>query len=113
MEIISELTPEPSDIIIDKNRPSSFIETKLDEIIDDHGIERLVVCCVTTNCCVESTVRDASQYHIDPFIIEDATAEWDNERYEVALRSMNILFGEVFSTEDAVEQIHGQPAVKH
>lgn len=42
----------------------------------------LIVCGVTANCYVETTVRDISQRDIEPFVVEDATAEWDDERYE-------------------------------
>jgi len=112
MEIVPELAPEPDDIVIDKNRPSSFIGTELDDIVAEQGIEQLVVCGVTTNCCVESTVRDASQYDIEPFMVEDATAEWDDERYEVALRSMDMLFAEVVSTEHVVETVQEELAVE-
>ena len=112
MKIIPELEPEEDEIVIDKNRPSSFIGTDFGEILDDRNLEQLIVCGVTTNCCVESTVRDASQYDIEPFVINDATAEWDDERYEVALRSMDMLFAEVLSTEDVVGRIQSQSAVE-
>jgi len=111
-EIVPDLTPAPDDIVIDKNRPSSFIGTDLDEVVAEMGIEEFVVCGVTTNCCVESTVRDASQRDIEPFVVEDATAEWDDERYEVSLRSMDMLFGETVTTDEVVETLRGAPAMQ-
>jgi ureidoacrylate peracid hydrolase len=98
MAIIDELSPREGEIVIDKNRPSAFFGTNLDEIIANHGIRELIVCGVTTNCCVETTVRDASQRDILCHVAADATGELDRERHDAALRTMGILFARVTDT---------------
>ncbi len=52
-QIIDELTPEPRDYVIHKNRFSGFYGTQLEPLLRSLRIERLVVCGVTTNICVE------------------------------------------------------------
>jgi ureidoacrylate peracid hydrolase len=99
-EIVDELTPMPADFIVDKNRPSSFYATGLEPILSGLAVKQLVVCGVTTNCCVESTVRDASQRDLLPLVVSDATGELDLERHEAALKTMGLLFGRLVTIED-------------
>ena len=104
--IVPALTPQPGDYVLDKNRPSSFYGTPLESWLKGLGTQELVVCGVTTNCCVETTVRDASQRDIRTFVVEDATAEFDEERHNVALRSMGMLFAHTTRVAD-VEKAWG------
>lgn len=99
-DIVDELRPEPGDFIVDKNRPSSFYATGLEPILSGLGVKALAVCGVTTNCCVESTVRDASQRDIMPFIVSEATGELDRERHDAALKTMGILFGKLITIDE-------------
>jgi ureidoacrylate peracid hydrolase len=98
-DIVPELTPRDGEAIIDKNRPSAFFGTDLAERLEAAGRTQLIVCGVTTNCCVESTVRDASHRDLEVFVVADATGELDAERHAVALRSMGMLFGDVIDME--------------
>lgn len=92
IEVVDELQPQDGDLVIDKNRPSAFLGTTLDDDLRDRGIRNVVVCGVTTNCCVETTVRDASQRDYRTFLVDDACAEFDDRRHAVALESMGMLF---------------------
>lgn len=100
IEIIPELAPQDGDFIVDKNRPSSFYGTSLETILNGLNTDSLVVCGVTTNCCVESSVRDASHRDFKTFVVEDAVAELDDERQQVSLRSMAMLFANLVSVSD-------------
>ena len=99
-EVIDELAPIDGDFIIDKNRPSSFFGTNLDASLKNLGVENLVVCGVTTNCCVETTVRDASQRDYRTFVVKDAVAEYEDDRHEIALKSMDMLFAYLVTTAE-------------
>jgi nicotinamidase-related amidase len=99
-QIVEELAPRAGDIVIDKNRPSSFHATALKSMLVQSGIDHLAICGVTTNCCVESTVRDASQHDILPLIIADAVAELEQARHEAALKTMGLLFGRLVTVAD-------------
>lgn len=104
--ILPELTPREGDYVLDKNRPSSFYATPLETWLHGLGVREIVVCGVTTNCCVETTVRDASQRDYRTFVVQDAVAEFDEERHTVALRSMGMLFAHVTDTA-SVEKAWG------
>jgi ureidoacrylate peracid hydrolase len=71
-ELVKELKPESSDIIIQKPRYSGFTGTQLDSILRSRRIETLLVCGVATNVCVESTIRDAYFNEYFPVLIRDA-----------------------------------------
>lgn len=96
--IVPALEPAPADFIVDKNRPSAFLGTPLESYLSGLGVREVVVCGVTTNCCVETTVRDAAQRDIRTFVVTDACAEWDLERHTVALRGMEMLFAHGLTT---------------
>lgn len=98
--IVDDLAPQPQDFVIDKNRPSSFYGTMLETYLNGIGAKRLIVCGVTTNCCVETTVRDASQRDFQTFVVGDAVGELDQARHDMALTSMGILFAKIVSVAD-------------
>jgi ureidoacrylate peracid hydrolase len=102
IEVVDELRPADGDYVIDKNRPSAFYAAAFRETLKELGVESLVVCGVTTNCCVESTVRDASQRDYRTFVVEDAVAEFEEDRHRVALQSMDRLFADVVQIADVL-----------
>jgi nicotinamidase-related amidase len=62
------------DIIIDKNRYSAFWRTGLDEFLRSKNVEDVVIAGVLTNCCCETTARDAFMRDYRVFFVSDATA---------------------------------------
>ena len=103
-EIHPDMKPEDSDIIIDKNRPSSFYATRLESYLRSQQIENVVVCGVTTNICVETTVRDASQRDFRTFVVRDAVGEVDDFRGETSLKAMEYLFARVMNVNDVLDE---------
>jgi ureidoacrylate peracid hydrolase len=72
-KIVDELKPLPGEVVIEKSCYSGFRGTSLDRILRDLRIEYLIFTGVTTNMCVESTIRDS--YFLDywPILVSDAT----------------------------------------
>ena len=101
-EIVEELTPKPDDVVIEKSRMSSFMGTNLETRLRDRGIDTLLVCGVTTNMCIESTVRDASQLDFRTFLVCDAVGEVDPVRHQNALTSMEFLFAKLITTAEVI-----------
>lgn len=100
VELLDELEVRPDEFVIDKSRPSAFYGTRLEPLLHGLGIHHLVVCGVTTNICVESTVRDASQRDYNTFVVEDAVAEYEPDRHHNALKAIRWTFGTVLSVAD-------------
>lgn len=112
IEIIPELGVRPNEVVIDKSRPSSFYGTRLEPVLTASGIRNLIVCGVTTNICVETTVRDAGQRDYGTFVVRDAVGEFTTERNHYALFGMNWSFGNVVDIADIEGAWASVPAVK-
>lgn len=110
VEIVDDLKPHKDDYVVDKNRPSSFYATGLEPILNGLDVDSVVVCGVTTNCCVETTVRDASQRDYKTFVVSDATGELEKERHDFAINTMGFLFAEVVGVDDLVRMWSGPRA---
>ena len=102
IEIVDELAPVEGETVIDKNRPSAFYATNIEPILNGLGVDSLVVCGVTTNICVETTVRDASQRDYKVFVPKDATGELEQLRYDGALAGMAWVFANIVDTDDVI-----------
>ena len=114
--LIAELEVGPTDIIIDKSRPSAFYGTRLEPVLTGLGIRNLVMCGVTTNICVESTARDAGQRDYGTYVVRDAVAEFTPERNHYALFGIEWSFGDVVDIADveASWQVRGSaPSPAH
>jgi ureidoacrylate peracid hydrolase len=101
-EIAPEVAPSPGEVVIVKNRPSSFYATRLESYLRAQRILNLVVCGVTTNICVETTVRDASQRDYRTFVVRDAVGEVEEDRHTIALKAMEYLFARVLSVDEVL-----------
>ncbi|NLA28485.1 MAG: cysteine hydrolase [Propionibacterium sp.] len=79
-QIVDDLTPEPGDIVLDRNRMSVFNGTGIDTMLRNLGVTEVVVVGAWTNMAVEHTVRDAADHGYFVTIVSDATstlsAEW-------------------------------------
>ena len=76
--------------IVFKTRYSGFHDANLDAVLKGLGVDTIVVCGLTTECCVDCTVRDAfhRDYHV--FVAADACAAYDPALHAGALRSLEI-----------------------
>lgn len=103
VEIVDEIRPEPGDFVIDKNRYSAVYGTNLETILTSLQIRDVLVCGVTTNMCVEGTVRDLSQRDYRVYVVREATGELDTKRHEAALFTIGFGFGWVVALDTALE----------
>lgn len=69
--IVDELAPHPEDTVMVKTRYSGFARTGLDEELRRRGLEYLIFAGITTNVCVETTLRDAFVLDYWPVLIAD------------------------------------------
>ena len=91
-----------NEVVIEKNRPSSFYATRLESYLRAQKIKTLVICGVTTNICVESTARDAAQKDYKTYVVKDSIAEIDEFRHEVAIKAMQHMFAKIVTVEEVV-----------
>ena len=84
-DIVKELYPEPGEPVVDKPGKGAFYATDLDSILKHRGIRHLVVCGVTTEVCVHTTVREANDRGYECLVLEDCVASYFPEFQQAAL----------------------------
>ena len=85
-DIIPELTPIDGEIVIDKPGKGAFYATGLDDVLQQRGIESLLVCGVTTEVCVHTTVREANDRGYRCVVLADCCASYFPEFHEIGLK---------------------------
>jgi len=85
-DIIPELYPVAGEPVIDKPGKGAFYATDLDAILRHGGIQQLVVCGVTTEVCVNTTVREANDRGFDCLVLEDCVGSYFPEFQKFGLR---------------------------
>ena len=75
-DIVPALAPVPGEIVIDKPGKGAFYRTGLGEILEARGIRQLVFAGVTTEVCVQTTMREANDRGYDCLLAVDATESY-------------------------------------
>lgn len=74
--ILKEVSPEPGELVIAKPGKGAFCRTALEELLDERGITHLLIGGVTTEVCVQTTMREANDRGYECLLIEDATESY-------------------------------------
>jgi ureidoacrylate peracid hydrolase len=82
--------PLPGELVVPKTRYSGFVGTDLDLKLTKLGVDTLVVAGLTTECCVDSTVRDAFNLDYHVFVAADACAAYEADIHEVSLKVIEL-----------------------
>jgi nicotinamidase-related amidase len=100
------LDVQPEDLIVSKTRWSAFIPgtCDLDSLLKARGIDTLIVTGTTTNCCCESTMRDAMQMGYHVLFVQDGNATHGDALHNASLANM-VLFGDVVTADEAITRI--------
>jgi nicotinamidase-related amidase len=100
-DLIAELAPLEGEPVIDKPGKGAFYATDLGTILHNHGIRQLIVCGVTTEVCVNTTVREANDRGFDCLVLEDCVASYFPDFHASALamiKAQGGIFGWVSSS---------------
>src|SRR5690606_33813230 len=85
-EIIAALAPRLDEIVLDKPGKGAFHATRLQELLQGAGITHLVFMGVTTEVCVQTTMREANDRGYDCLLLEDCTESYFPAFKSAALR---------------------------
>ncbi len=107
-DIIEELYPRPDEPVIDKPGKGAFYETDLHLILQNRGIKTLIVCGVTTEVCVHTTVREANDRGYECLVLADCVGSYFPEFQRVGLEMIKAqggIFGWVSTSDEAIQAL--------
>ena len=84
-DIIPRLYPIEGEVVIDKPGKGAFYATELTQVLDENNIEYLLVCGVTTEVCVNTTVREANDRGYRCVVLSDCCASYFPEVHKMGL----------------------------
>lgn len=84
-DLIPELAPIAGEVVLDKPGKGAFCATELDLILRNRGVEALLVCGVTTEVCVTTTIREANDRGWRCVAVAEACASYIPAFHEAAL----------------------------
>jgi nicotinamidase-related amidase len=105
-DIIPELYPIEGEPVVDKPGKGAFYATDLHAILQNRGVESLIVCGVTTEVCVHTTVREANDRGYRCIVPGDCCASYFPEFHALGLRMIKAqggIFGWVSDSEKVVK----------
>ena len=105
-DIITELYPIAGEPVIDKPGKGAFYDTDLLGVLRNRNIKTLIVCGVTTEVCVHTTVREANDRGFNALVPEDCTASYFPEFKRVALEMVKAqggIFGWVSNSGNVIK----------
>jgi ureidoacrylate peracid hydrolase len=99
LEVVGE------DLLVEKYRFSAFTPgaSGLDALLRERGIDTVIVTGTLSNCCCESTARDAMQLNYRVLIGADAMAALSDEEHAATLHSLAMVFADLYSTAELAE----------
>jgi len=111
-DIIPELYPIAGEAIIDKPGKGAFCETDLGLTLRNCGIENLIVCGVTTEVCVNTTVREGNDRGYRCVVLGDCCASYFPEFHEMGLKMIKAqggIFGWVSDSKKMLAALAAAP----
>lgn len=107
-EIIEALKPTPEEIVINKPGKGAFYQTELETVLQKRGITHLIFTGVTTEVCVQSTMREANDRGYECLLVEDATASYFPEFKQVTvemIRAQGGIVGWTATTQQVITSL--------
>ncbi len=79
--IVPELSPEPSEPVVEKSYGDSFEDTRLEDVLAGLEVGRLVVAGAQTDACIRSTLHGALVRGYDATLVSDAHTTEDQSQW--------------------------------
>ncbi len=108
--IRKEIEPLPDETVIAKTTFGAFNSSPIEQVLRELGVRTLIITGISTNCCVETTARDAADRGFACVIVDEGTADYDEDAHDAALRAFHFNFGRVVRTAQDVSAALGAEA---
>ena len=107
-QILPELTPHDTDLVVTHKRVGGFSASHLDTLLRGRGIDTLLFTGVATNVAVEGTARQASDLGYRTLVVDDACSAADPATHAASIASLSLL-AEIVTSDDVLAAL--APAV--
>ncbi|WP_064695005.1 cysteine hydrolase family protein [Rhizobium aegyptiacum] len=104
--VIDELAPTGDEIQLTKRGYGGFLGTRLDALLQERGVDGVVVTGVMAECCVEDTARQAYQLHYPSVVITDCVATYDPKATQTMLDVVDKNFGWVAGSDAVIDWLN-------
>lgn len=107
-DIVDDLAPKAGEVVLDKPGKGAFHATDLEQVLRNHAVETLIVCGVTTEVCVHTTIREGNDRGYRCVAIADACASYFPEFHRVGLEMIKAqggIFGWVSNSASLTEAL--------
>jgi nicotinamidase-related amidase len=104
-DFVAGLAPMDPEPVVVKHRYSGFVDTRLEVLLRSNCIRSVVIAGVATNCCIESTARDANMRDYYVIIPGDCVAVPGTARHlhDASLENLRTYFGRVMQSKDILD----------
>ena len=107
-----EIAPLPEETVIRKTTFGAFNSSNIDQVLQFMGIETLVITGISTNACVETTIRDAADRGYACVLVDEGAADYDEQAHDATLRAIHFNFGRVVTgAEDIINALEQQAEI--
>ncbi len=114
-EINEQVRPQDGEPVVVKHFPNSYRETNLKQILDQHGVDSLVICGAMSNMCIDAATRASADFGYTCTLIHDACAARDMEFNGIAIpashvhaafmASLGMAYANLVSTDDYISAL--------
>ena len=114
--------PQPDETIVQKNFPNSFRDTSLLDVLREKQVNRLLICGMQTNMCVDAITRAAADYGFECTVAADACAArnltYDGHQvpadqvHHAFLAALNGSYAKVLKVDQILAQLASEQPLK-
>ncbi|MGB0662018.1 MAG: cysteine hydrolase family protein [Mangrovicoccus sp.] len=108
-DIIPELAPLPGELVLDKPGKGAFCRTDFETLLQERGLRQLVFAGVTTEVCVQTSMREANDRGYDCLLATDATESYFPQFKAAAIEmitAQGAIIGWACPTDSILEALH-------
>ena len=108
-EIVSDIAPQPQDVVIYKQKPSGFFGTNMAAYLTLLGADSVIVTGTTTSGCVRATVLDAFSLNYRVTVVEDGCFDRAQASHAINLCDMHAKYADVVPGAEIISYVSSLP----
>jgi len=108
-EIVAEISPQPGDIVVRKQKPSAFFGTPLMSMLNEVHADSVLITGTTTSGCVRASVIDAFSYNLKVAVVEECVFDRGQASHKINLFDMAMKYADVISLKETIDYLRGLP----